>query len=230
MNIFSRALPLTLSDAVKSWSNAGGGGERVLWTAIAALQRTDPDVLSVIYTGDIDNSKEGIIAKVKVNCSYYQSVKHLNMFVRRDLIFPWIQDHSILSFFIHDILLKTLRGHISPSLAKALGLCTLLGRLCRNWFRIYISVSDNRPHSIRMRNFYKAHLIDTMGYAFTFHVVILLGRIPVGAYVHYPTISTDMLARVKSRTKWHTNTDEISSSTTLSHAKLLWDLIPIFNL
>ena len=56
----------TLSDAVKSWSNAGGGGERVLWTAIAALQRTDPDVLSVIYTGDIDASKGKIIAKVKV--------------------------------------------------------------------------------------------------------------------------------------------------------------------
>ena len=67
----------------------------------------------------------------------------------------------------------------------------------------------------------KVHFIDTMGYAFTFHVVILLGRIPVGAYVHYPTISTDMLARVKSRTKWHTNTDEISSSSMLSNAKLL---------
>jgi len=60
-----------------------------------------------------------------------------------------------------------------------------------------------------------------MGYAFTFHVVALLGRIPVGAYVHYPTISTEMLARVKSRKKWHTNTDEISSSTTLSQIKLL---------
>ena len=69
--------------------------------------------------------------------------------------------------------------------------------------------------------FTKADFIDTMGYAFTFHVVSLLGRIPVGAYVHYPTISTEMLARVKSRKKWHTNTDEISSSTILSQAKLL---------
>ena len=60
--------------------------------------------------------------------------------------------------------------------------------------------------------FTKARFTDTMGYAFTFHVVILLGRIPVGAYVHYPTNSTDVLARVKSRTKWLTNTDEISSS------------------
>ena len=72
--IFLRAFPLTLSDAVKSWSNAGGGGERVLWTAIAALQRSDPDVLSVVYSGDIDASKGKIIAKVKVNCNYYQNL------------------------------------------------------------------------------------------------------------------------------------------------------------
>lgn len=62
---------------------------------------------------------------------------------------------------------------------------------------------------------------DTMGYAFTFHVVILLGGIPVGAYVHYPTISTDMLARVKARKAWHTNSDSISSSSALSQGKLL---------
>ena len=60
-----------------------------------------------------------------------------------------------------------------------------------------------------------------MGYAFTFHVVVLLGRIPVGAYVHYPTISTDMLERVRTRKAWHTNSDTISSSSLLSQAKLL---------
>jgi ALG11 mannosyltransferase N-terminus len=47
-------------------SNAGGGGERVLWTAIAALQRTDPNVVSVVYSGDVEATKEDIIAKVKV--------------------------------------------------------------------------------------------------------------------------------------------------------------------
>jgi alpha-1,2-mannosyltransferase len=61
-----------------------------------------------------------------------------------------------------------------------------------------------------------------MGYAFTFHIVKWVGGIPIGAYVHYPTINTDMLARVKSRTKWHTNSDTISSSSVLSGAKLLY--------
>ena len=46
-------------------SNAGGGGERVLWTAIACVQRTDPEVVSVVYTGD-DVSKDAMIAKVQV--------------------------------------------------------------------------------------------------------------------------------------------------------------------
>lgn len=63
---------------------------------------------------------------------------------------------------------------------------------------------------------------DTMGYAFTFPVVSLLGNIPVGAYVHYPTISTTMLSRVKSRTAGHTNSAAISSSPILSTGKLLY--------
>lgn len=49
-------------------SNAGGGGERVLWTAIACLQREEPDVVCVVYTGDaVISSKEAMITKVLVS-------------------------------------------------------------------------------------------------------------------------------------------------------------------
>ena len=51
-------------------SNAGGGGERVLWTAIALMQRTEPDVINVVYSGDTDASKEQIIAKAKVRVCF----------------------------------------------------------------------------------------------------------------------------------------------------------------
>jgi alpha-1,2-mannosyltransferase len=61
-----------------------------------------------------------------------------------------------------------------------------------------------------------------MGYAFTFHVVSTLCQIPIGAYIHYPTISTNMLARVKTRTRWHTNTEAVSQSAVLSWGKLLY--------
>lgn len=62
---------------------------------------------------------------------------------------------------------------------------------------------------------------DSMGYAFTYLVVSLLTRVPIGAYVHYPTISTEMLARVRSRKAWHTNANHISKSALLSQLKLM---------
>ena len=48
-------------------SNAGGGGERVLWTAVAHIQREHKDVICVVYSGDVDASKQEIIEKVKVS-------------------------------------------------------------------------------------------------------------------------------------------------------------------
>lgn len=64
--------------------------------------------------------------------------------------------------------------------------------------------------------------IDTMGYAFTFHVVSLLVGVNVGAYVHYPTISTEMIHRVESRVALHNNSTSVSSSTLLTRGKLLY--------
>jgi alpha-1,2-mannosyltransferase len=53
-------------------SDSGGGGERVLWSAIAYLQRTQQDVVSLVYTGDFpsggtDADKERIINNVNVS-------------------------------------------------------------------------------------------------------------------------------------------------------------------
>jgi hypothetical protein len=61
---------MTLTGRMLNHSDAGGGGERVLWTAIAWAQRTHPGqrVLCVVYTGDYPAaSKEEIVHKVKVS-------------------------------------------------------------------------------------------------------------------------------------------------------------------
>lgn len=50
-------------------SNAGGGGERVLWTAVAHIQHEHTDIICVVYSGDVDASKKEIIEKVKVRYS-----------------------------------------------------------------------------------------------------------------------------------------------------------------
>ena len=63
--------------------------------------------------------------------------------------------------------------------------------------------------------------IDTMGYAFTFHAVSILAGANTGAYVHYPTISTEMIHRVESRVALHNNSASVSSSIFLTQGKLL---------
>lgn len=55
-------------DEADDYSNSGGGGERVLWSAIKHLQKTDKDVVSVVYTGDFPAaSKDEILRKVKAS-------------------------------------------------------------------------------------------------------------------------------------------------------------------
>jgi len=65
--------------------------------------------------------------------------------------------------------------------------------------------------------------IDSMGYAFTLPVFRFLGGCRrLGCYVHYPTISTDMLERVASRRLAYNNASFISRSRILSHLKLVY--------
>lgn len=47
------------------FSNAGGGGERVLWAAIRATQKRWPNAKCIVYTGDHDVDKSEILARVK---------------------------------------------------------------------------------------------------------------------------------------------------------------------
>lgn len=65
-------------------------------------------------------------------------------------------------------------------------------------------------------------LLDTMGYAFTLPLFALVGRCRTGSYVHYPTISTDMLARVKARDVGVCNDSAVARSPLLSFAKLTY--------
>ncbi|KAF8497476.1 mannosyltransferase [Russula emetica] len=167
------------------YCNGGGGGERVLWTAVALMQRTEPDVISVIYSGDTDASKEEIIAKAKA---------------RFDIT---LEPHSL-----HFVFLES-RWLVED---RAWPRFTLLGQSLGSMYLAWEALSKFVPDLY----------IDTMGYAFTYHVVAWLAGIPVGAYVHYPTISTDMLARVETRRQTYANSKAITSSTVLSRIKLMY--------
>lgn len=63
--------------------------------------------------------------------------------------------------------------------------------------------------------------IDTTGCAFTFIIARIAGC-KIGAYVHYPTISKDMLALVWQRRPSYNNNSKITSNTLYSYIKLLY--------
>lgn len=45
------------------YTNDGGGGERVLWCAVKAIQDENPNLDCVIYTGDFDASPQTLTAR-----------------------------------------------------------------------------------------------------------------------------------------------------------------------
>lgn len=64
-------------------------------------------------------------------------------------------------------------------------------------------------------------LLDTTGCPFSYPVARIAGA-RVAAYVHYPTISTDMLRRVAARSSLYNNAEDVASSPLLSMLKLAY--------
>lgn len=61
-----------------------------------------------------------------------------------------------------------------------------------------------------------------MGYAFTMPIFRYIGGCKIGCYVHYPTISTDMLRRVKARVYAHNNSSYVTKNPFLTWLKTLY--------
>ncbi|KAF8475059.1 hypothetical protein BDZ91DRAFT_712225 [Kalaharituber pfeilii] len=139
--------------------HAGGGGERVLWTAIRATQARYPTAVCAVYTGDHDVDRQSMLDRVKTRFNIPLDPSRI-LFVyisHRSLVAPELYPHFTL-------------------LMQSLGSIPLV------WSAFKHLVPDV--------------FIDTMGYPFTYPFTKHLfgSKVPVGAYVHYPTISTDMLS------------------------------------
>src|SRR5450432_3271388 len=64
-------------------SNAGGGGERVLWAAVRATQKRWPNAKCVVYTGDHDVDKSAILSRVEVCLNQYNTTTILMVCLQR---------------------------------------------------------------------------------------------------------------------------------------------------
>ena len=62
-------------------------------------------------------------------------------------------------------------------------------------------------------------MIDSMGYSFTYPLFWICGA-KIGCYIHYPTISTDMLDKVRNRANSFNNKGFIAKSKILTTGKV----------
>ena len=167
------------------YCSSGGGGERVLWHSILALQKRYSFVRCVVYTGDVDKSAVTILQLVQERFKILLNEKSIEfVYLKRR---SWVEAQRWPRF--------TLIGQSLGSMV--LGLEALL---------------QLAPHVY----------IDTTGYAFTLSLFRWLGGSRTASYVHYPTVSSDMIGGVAKRTQSFNNASNISRSPTLTRLKLIY--------
>lgn len=211
------------------YCNAGGGGERVLFEAVRYHLRPDHDdderkTICVIYTGDIahaDSLTGHARSQLRKSLpSTSSSIADGGGMASKSEILDKVNERfgiplndAQYSSRIAFLPLQS-RGLVADKYWTRL---TMLGQSFGGAVLAKEACEELIPDIF----------IDTMGYAFSFPVVRLFtqGRIRnvrIGAYVHYPTISTDMLRRVASRQAGHTNDSRVAASWWKSRVKLTY--------
>ena len=164
--------------------SSGGGGERVLWNSIQALQKRYSFILCVIYTADPVDKKVEVINSVK---------KTFNIDLPRTVEFIHLRSTGALNL-------------------KMWPLSTLLGQ----------SIASMWVGMEAFSSFIPNVFFDTTGLAFNLILFKWLGQCKTACYVHYPTISTDMLKVVEDQTQAFNNAAWISNSIIMTKLKLLY--------
>ncbi|CAN6329629.1 unnamed protein product [Urochloa humidicola] len=178
-----RRQPTPAAGFFHPYTNDGGGGERVLWCAVRAVQELRPGLPCAVFTGDADASPDFLAARaldrfgVRLLCP--PQVVHLN---KR----KWIEASTYPHFTM---------------IAQSLG-------------SVYLAWEA-------LTKFTPQFYFDTSGYAFTYPLARLFGC-KVISYTHYPTISCDMIGRVKQRSSMYNNDSRIAGSIWLSRCKILY--------
>ncbi|KAG9446768.1 hypothetical protein H6P81_012896 [Aristolochia fimbriata] len=166
------------------YTNDGGGGERVLWCAVKAIQELNPNLECIIYTGD-DASPQSLVERAvnRFGVRFPHLPKVVRLYKRK-----WIEESTYPRF-------------------------TMMGQNIGSIFLAWEALSKFTP----------SYYFDTSGHAFTYPLARIFGC-KVISYTHYPTISSDMVSRVRDRFSMYNNDVQIAGSIWLSRCKLLYYL------
>ncbi|KAI3435747.1 hypothetical protein D9Q98_001805 [Chlorella vulgaris] len=164
------------------FADGGGGGERVLWAAVQAMQDQRPDLKLAIYCGG-GRSAEQLCEEVAIRFNLQ--------------LMPTFQVVPLPG-----------RDLLQPARYPRF---TMLGQ----------AAGSVRVGWQALQQLVPELWVDTTGWAFPYPLVRVAGA-RVAAYVHYPTISTDMLQRVWERDALYNNSREVATSPLKSLAKLAY--------
>ncbi|TMW57599.1 hypothetical protein Poli38472_003524 [Pythium oligandrum] len=183
------------------YANGGGGGERVLYCALAALvkrmkqQSTAKTLRLVLYTGD-----DGLDAATLIE----RSAERFNL--------PELRALRVDSFL--KIVTLTKRAILEPSQYP---------RFTLFWQSVaHIRLALEAFAAGEKMGLYPEVWMDTTGCPFSYVVAKGLYACRVVAYVHYPMISTDMISKVQERTTGFNNNSAIAASTSRSYVKYIY--------
>eukprot|EP00949_MAST-11_sp_MAST-11-sp1_P003537 g3537.t1 len=173
------------------YANAGGGGERVLWLALKAIEKIIVEspagkrIRVIVYTGDVESTEE-IFGRAESRFGVTFGYGFRPIFVR-------LQKRTLLE-------------------ARHYPYATMFFQSFASMIVGWEALLAEKPDVF----------IDTTGFAFTFVAARFVAGCRVGAYVHYPTISTDMLSLVRDRIATYNNSSALTKSWLFSRAKLLY--------
>ncbi|XP_038722849.1 GDP-Man:Man(3)GlcNAc(2)-PP-Dol alpha-1,2-mannosyltransferase-like [Tripterygium wilfordii] len=165
------------------YTNDGGGGERVLWCAVKAIQEERSDLDIVVYTGDLDASPQSLITRAndRFGVRLLSPPMVVHLYKRK-----WIEETTYPHF-------------------------TMIGQSLGSVYLSWEALCNLTP----------LYYFDTSGYAFTYPIARLFGC-KVICYTHYPTISLDMISRVRERNSMYNNNALIAQSIWLSRCKIIY--------
>ncbi|KAK2406850.1 asparagine-linked glycosylation protein [Trifolium repens] len=165
------------------YTNDGGGGERVLWCAVKAIQEENPDLQCLVYTGDHDSTPQSLLNRAidRFGVKLLSPPKVVHLYKRK-----WIEETTYPHF-------------------------TMIGQSLGSMYLGWEALCKFTP----------LYYFDTSGYAFTYPLARLFGC-KVICYTHYPTISSDMLSRVRQRSLMYNNDSLVAKSVWLSRCKIIY--------
>ncbi|KAJ3219879.1 asparagine-linked glycosylation protein, partial [Chytriomyces hyalinus] len=170
--------------------DGGGGGERVLWAAVAALlaqESKSATKFNVVIYSKTGLSLDTVLQKVESQFG---------------IVFSKDQESRIS--FVELTYWRYLEAERYPRL-------TLVAQSIASAFVAAEALLKYPPPEI---------FVDTIGFAFTLPIAKLLGCRKVLAYVHYPTISSDMINVVKDGVESFNNRGRVATSPVVRNLKL----------